>query len=889
MTKRRLFWLALAVMLAAGLVAEPLAARAQEARVYTWAPYGLSVRVPAGWVVVESGSVVSLHPADRQVGDGQGPEMVLFTQANSGSLDAQIASYAGAITGTTGPVESETLDGYPARSFWFDQTTPDTQGKMKLIALDAQTVIGLAYTVRDGEAGAFLAALEGIYNSATFGALGVDAPVTFDPGAPDTPTYQDTAYGYTLSYPQDWTVIPQETSGEIVVRPAVSDWPEGSGPEFVIVVVEDLSNTELYGLMAQVTRDRTGDFSVPLMGMIDGYSTLLVTYTNSGENPVQNGGVLLVRLSDSAVLAIGYRAPASVYAAYGPIFDAIRQSLQFPGTMAAVTPAITSVSTASVQLPQRYLWNEAGLALYYPTGWTLEEEQKSNGTVVYAVPEQRQGADRLIQASSLPYVRPSKLTDIVDIARRQYGSPLADPVSVTVAGYSGLLFDVRDTSEQPFFYIRMLALSMTDHDITALFIFAIEESAWDGYRPLVSAFIGSIEVPDASRAARLPDRLFAPQAGEAVHGLAARIAPGLYAQQQDDPETTSFEWEESGLTIDMPAGWQTVTAGQNFDFALVSPEAYVTGTGAYVTFRDIPYVGKTTEDLNNAMQTIADQVESTIEPFETASGLAGVTVDFTDTEANTLHHLILLSYGEQGSALYVQSTAATKDEDALILSMLDTLLIDPPHSNYTAVDEAWQASLAANGTLTYGVPDAPVSMVEFLSMTCGHCGNFSVGIDRLIALEVETGRVQIEIAMLAGDPYSALATKAIYCAAAQGKGYTAYKALWQGYFEDGYDVAYTADGVSARLGDLGLDMDELNVCIEEDRYSGSAGTVRQRFTDHGLTGTPTILLGQGDDLPDVLTLPDGSVWSGTIPISILREMIDGAVEYGTPFADYFSQ
>mgnify|MGYP000051842430 CR=1 FL=1 len=85
------------------MVRPPVVSGAQEPLTQTVTAYGLSVRYPAGWVAVDAGNVMSVHPADRDVSNGQGPELVLFTLA--GELDTQIAAYAGSISGDTGPVE----------------------------------------------------------------------------------------------------------------------------------------------------------------------------------------------------------------------------------------------------------------------------------------------------------------------------------------------------------------------------------------------------------------------------------------------------------------------------------------------------------------------------------------------------------------------------------------------------------------------------------------------------------------------------------------------------------------------------------------------------------------------------------------------------------------
>ena len=78
-------------------------------------------------------------------------------------------------------------------------------------------------------------------------------------------------------------------------------------------------------------------------------------------------------------------------------------------------------------------------------------------------------------------------------------------------------------------------------------------------------------------------------------------------------------------------------------------------------------------------------------------------------------------------------------------------------------------------------------------------------------MEVETGRVQYEFSALAGDdPPGTNATYATYCAAEQGKGFTVAEALFQGYLEQGLEVAYSATGSMICWSRFGVDLEALD-------------------------------------------------------------------------------
>lgn len=354
----------------------------------------------------------------------------------------------------------------------------------------------------------------------------------------------------------------------------------------------------------------------------------------------------------------------------------------------------------------------------------------------------------------------------------------------------------------------------------------------------------------------------------------ASTAEGVH---QETPAPQTFLWEEYGITFTLPSGWQTVGKSQNFDLALVGPGVMESGEGPFIMLQVFASLGAGTT-FEAALESLASQVNSTVEPF-TAAGLTGAGVTFDDAETGTVGHLILLPYGESGAALFAQVSAPPADDET-VLGILDSMVIDPPKPDYAAVDTAWQASLAEQGRLIYGASDAPISLIEFLSFTCGHCATYSLPIEHLMALEAESGRVRIELAPLAGDDLATRATQATFCAAEQGKGYSAYKALFNGYLTIGYQEAYSEDGVRQLLEPLGLDMDALEACMQNKTYDNALAAIRNQFVDNGLTGTPTVLLGTAGNPPETLKFPSGEVWSGTVPIEILRTLFDMIIEQG---------
>lgn len=327
-------------------------------------------------------------------------------------------------------------------------------------------------------------------------------------------------------------------------------------------------------------------------------------------------------------------------------------------------------------------------------------------------------------------------------------------------------------------------------------------------------------------------------------------------------DAQSYLWENFGVTLEMPAEWMADTGiSLDYDFSVVSPN-----TGAALTFRVYPSLG--TDSLEEALQPIV--TETGAEPVAFGDDSLGVML----REGDYLQSIVLFRYNEKGAALVVQGSGTTLEDLGLFKTMFEQMEIDPPTVDVAAADAAFQASLEADGTLVYGEADAPVVMREYFSYTCGHCATYTLPIENLVALDVEAGRARFELAPLGGDPKSLLATHATYCAAEQGKGYSAYKALFQDYLTNGYEAAYTADSVNAILTGLGLDMDAVNACINDGKYQPAMDQVRLGFTELALTGTPTITLASTGSDPAPIVTPDGTVWSGTIPLAALRDIID---------------
>ena len=351
--------------------------------------------------------------------------------------------------------------------------------------------------------------------------------------------------------------------------------------------------------------------------------------------------------------------------------------------------------------------------------------------------------------------------------------------------------------------------------------------------------------------------------------------------QQDTGGTKTFRWEEFGVTFTLPEDWDWFADSPEFDLALISPEIKQFGNGAYITVDVYPSLGPgvTAED---ALQPLADENDAAIETFPGG----GLGVALPDEANGIVQNIVVYPYNDMGAVLVMQ-TAAPPDQNDTILSILGSIEINPPHPDVEAADAAFLASMADNtsGALSYGDPDAPVVLREYLSFTCGHCAQYTLSMSNLMALEVENGRVRFEMSPVSWEDKAEYAAQAFYCAAAQGKGYSAYKALYNNYLSLGYEEAYTEDAVRDAMNEIGLDMDAFEQCLAEGTYANLLEQSNAAFADFGLSGTPTILLGASEAELTPLYTPGHEVWSGTIPVSILRQIIDKMIVEGLSPAD----
>jgi len=80
--------------------------------------------------------------------------------------------------------------------------------------------------------------------------------------------------------------------------------------------------------------------------------------------------------------------------------------------------------------------------------------------------------------------------------------------------------------------------------------------------------------------------------------------------------------------------------------------------------------------------------------------------------------------------------------------------------------KSWSATVSqtADGGYLMGNPDAPIKIIEFASLTCSHCAEFSKESHEEIKRDfIDTGRVSLEVRNFIRDPLDAMAAAVIRC------------------------------------------------------------------------------------------------------------------------------
>lgn len=175
------------------------------------------------------------------------------------------------------------------------------------------------------------------------------------------------------------------------------------------------------------------------------------------------------------------------------------------------------------------------------------------------------------------------------------------------------------------------------------------------------------------------------------------------------------------------------------------------------------------------------------------------------------------------------------------------------------------AARTPDGGLLVGNPEASIKIIEFASLTCGACAQFSADSGAELKKDfVDTGRVSFELRHFLRNPIDLLAASVIQCAPVERQHalaeniFASQEELFAGANAGGegaqaamaneadparFAKAAQALGISTMFQSRGMAADQVNACL------GNAAGVEKLVEDHGkwsetfkISGTPTFVI-----------------------------------------------
>lgn len=192
-----------------------------------------------------------------------------------------------------------------------------------------------------------------------------------------------------------------------------------------------------------------------------------------------------------------------------------------------------------------------------------------------------------------------------------------------------------------------------------------------------------------------------------------------------------------------------------------------------------------------------------------------------------------------------------------------TAITAPLFYNRKAAAQSAPAALMDTGPLPeriFGATDAPVTVIEYASMTCGHCANFHINIWPTLKKEfVDTGKVRFIIREFPFDPRSTAAFMLARCMG-EDKWYATVDLM----FRSQSTWARASDGKQGFLSALsmtGLDEKQLEACLADQAMLDNVNKIAATGRELGVTSTPTFFI-------------NGKKYEGVIPVDEFRSIVE---------------
>lgn len=201
------------------------------------------------------------------------------------------------------------------------------------------------------------------------------------------------------------------------------------------------------------------------------------------------------------------------------------------------------------------------------------------------------------------------------------------------------------------------------------------------------------------------------------------------------------------------------------------------------------------------------------------------------------------------------------------IMMLAALVATPAFAGVSKADAEVKSPLdIQSNELVLGDADAPVTIIEYASMTCGHCAHFhNDTFPKVKENYIDTGKVKFVMRSLPWDGLAAAVTKIMHCAPDDG-----YYNYASAYFSTQQSWTKGDDPIAelkkiARLG--GMDDESVDQCLMDkeihERVLADKVTALEKLN---IRSTPTFYINKS------------IVLQGAQPYDVMKEKIEQALK-----------
>lgn len=169
------------------------------------------------------------------------------------------------------------------------------------------------------------------------------------------------------------------------------------------------------------------------------------------------------------------------------------------------------------------------------------------------------------------------------------------------------------------------------------------------------------------------------------------------------------------------------------------------------------------------------------------------------------------------------------------------------------------------GDMAEGKADAPVTIIEYASTTCGHCATFATQtFPQLKSEYIDTGKVRFILREFPLDPLSAAGFMIARCA-----GDDKYFAMVDLLFKEQKQWAYSdkpVEGLQNLVKQAGFSQQSFEECLQNQKLLDGVNEVRQRAAEKfGVNSTPTFFI-------------NGKIQRGALKFEDLKKILDPMVD-----------